>query len=94
MSDNRSFYLTGIRFKIAAENKSYVHVVENNHSIFDDIEAQLTVRVKVKMLWENLKSGKLPNLFLRWSIRNFLTHSLHLLDIWKSEKFVFGIGLC
>ena len=50
MSDNRSFYLTGIRFKIAAENKSYVHVVENNHSIFDDIEAQLTVRVKVKML--------------------------------------------
>ena len=38
MSDNRSFYLTGIRFKVAAENKSCIHAVENNRSIFDDIE--------------------------------------------------------
>ena len=65
MSDNRSFYLTGIRFKIAAENKSCVHSVQNNHRIFDDIEAQLTVKVKVKMSWENLKWVKLSHLFLR-----------------------------
>ena len=55
-SHDPSFYLTGFKFKIGAENKSWIHAVENNCSIFDDLELQLIVRVKVKMLCENLKT--------------------------------------
>ena len=38
------------------EDKSWIHTVENNCSIFDDPELQLIVRVKAKMLCENLKT--------------------------------------
>ena len=33
-----------------------MHAVESNRGIFDDLELQLIVRVKVKMLCENLKT--------------------------------------
>ena len=51
-----AFFLTGFKFKIAAESKSWIQAVENNRRIFDDLELQLIVRVKGKMLCENLKT--------------------------------------
>ena len=36
--------------------RSWIHAVENNRSNFDDLELQLIVKVKVKMLYENLKT--------------------------------------
>ena len=56
MPEDLSFYLTGIKFKIGAENKGRIHPVENNRGIYDDLEFQLIVWVKVKMLCENLKT--------------------------------------
>ena len=54
-SENQSFYWTDIKFKIGTENKGWISAVENNRTIFDDLELQLIVRVKVKkMLCENL----------------------------------------
>ena len=55
MSEDSSFYLTGFKFKIAAENKSWIHAVEKNHT-FDDPELHLIVRVKLKIFCENLKT--------------------------------------
>ena len=55
-SEDPSSYLTGIKFKIGAENKGWIHAVENNRSIFDDLELQLILRLKVKMLCENVKT--------------------------------------
>ena len=52
----RHFSVTGFKFKIAAEDKSCVQTVETNRSIFQDPELQLIVRIKVKMLCENLKT--------------------------------------
>ena len=34
-----------------------MHAVENNRSIFDNLELQLIAKVKVKMLCENLKAS-------------------------------------
>ena len=51
-----SFHLTGFKFKIAAENKCWMHNVEKTHGIFDDPELQLIVRVKAKTLCENLNA--------------------------------------
>ena len=48
--------MTDFKLKIAAENRSWVHVLENNINIFDDPEPQLIAMVKVKMLCENLKT--------------------------------------
>ena len=45
------------QIKIAAENNSWIHAVENNCSITEDLELQLIFRVKVKMLCENLKNS-------------------------------------
>ena len=42
------FYLTGIKFKIVAENKCWMHAVEYNRSIFDELELELIAKVKVK----------------------------------------------
>ena len=55
-SKDPSFYLTGIRFKIGAENKGWIYAVENNRSIFGNLEFQLIARVNVKTLCENLKT--------------------------------------
>ena len=51
MQDRRPVFL--LQIQVAAENKSWI---ENNRSIFDDLELQLILRVKVKMLYENLKT--------------------------------------
>ena len=56
MSENPSFYLTGIKLKVGADNESWIHAVENNRIIFDVLELKLIVRVKAKMLFENLKT--------------------------------------
>ena len=52
----RLFFVTGFKFKIAAEDKSCMQTVETNRSIFQDPELQLIVRIKVKMLCESLKT--------------------------------------
>ena len=51
------FSLDWLQIKIAAENNSWIHAVENNCSITEDLELQLIFRVKVKMLCENLKNS-------------------------------------
>lgn len=53
----RPFYLTGIKFMTGAENKGCLYAVENNHNIFDDVELQLTARVKVKTSCDNPKTS-------------------------------------
>ena len=80
--------------------RSWIHAVENNHSIFDDLELQLIVtsygenvmrksKNSTITFWWWLKTWvNLPNLFLRWWIRNFIW------KICKNENFVFGIVLC
>ena len=67
----------GINLKVGAENESWIHAVENSRSILDDPELQLIVKVKVKMLCENLKTPiwhfdngwrQLIYLFLFWGV--------------------------
>ena len=56
ISKDPIFYMTGIKFKIGAQNKGSVHAVENNRSISDDLELQLVAKVNVKTLCKNLKA--------------------------------------
>ena len=39
-SEDPSFYLTGIKFKIGAENKGCIHAAECNRNIIDDSELE------------------------------------------------------
>ena len=55
-SEDPSFYLARLKFKIGAENKCLTHAVEYSHSFFDDLELELIAKVKVKTLCENLKT--------------------------------------
>ena len=62
------FYLTGTKFKIGADNKDWIHPVENNCSISDDLELQLVAREMWRskssnmILWWWVETGGLSNL--------------------------------
>ena len=88
-----------------AENKSWIYAAENNRRIlwwsWGSIDCQGKGK---KVMWRSKNSSvtfwwwlktwcNLPNLLLRWWIRNFATHYLRLLGIWKSWNFLFGITL-
>ena len=88
-----------------AENKSWIYAAENNRRIlwwsWGSIDCQGKGK---KVMWRSKNSSvtfwwwlktwrNLPNLLLRWWIRNFATHYLRLLGIWRSWNFVFGIIL-
>ena len=68
ISKDPSFYLTGMKFKIGADNKDWIHPVENNCSISDDLELQLVAREMWKskssnmIFWWWLETGGLSNL--------------------------------
>ena len=55
-SEDLSFFLTDIKFKIGAKNKCWIHAVEYDCSILDDFELELIAKVKVELLCENLKT--------------------------------------
>ena len=100
ISSQKICLFTCLTFKKGAENKCWTmlkNVEQYNRNIFD-LELELIVKVKVKMLRENLNSrktwGVLANSSLRWWIQNCTQNYFHLLGIWKSENFIFGIILC
>ena len=50
------FYLSDLKFNIAAENKSWIHAVENDCSIFDDVELQIDCQGKSEhVMWKSKK---------------------------------------
>ena len=55
--EDRSFYLTDIKFKIGAESKCWIHAIEYNRSTFNDLEPELIAKVKLKRLCEDFDDG-------------------------------------
>ena len=70
-SKTRHIYLTGIKFKIGAENKGWIHTVENNRSIF-----QLIANWFCQLSWSSVDClGKGENVTWKSENSNILFHS-------------------
>ena len=88
-----SFYSTAFKFKIAAENLN-AYCKKNPWYLWwswASIDCQgkgknvmwKSKHSNVTLEWWFMTWGNLSNLFLRWLIRKFTTHYLHLLGIWE-----------